>query len=334
MKRKRKKERFKLHWACKPIGDGLGNALGYTTHERTLHRYVSKIADLTPDAEAALTIISPEQYVNPPQPYINFLFTMFEGTTLPDIYIENMARADFLIAPSTWVKERFNQYFPPEKTFVCPHGVESIFHYYKRSFPKLGELFVYLWVGAPNPRKGYEPIIMIWQEMGFNNNPAVLLYMKTTKLGKFERRGNVILDSRKLSIHQLYGLYKRAHCFIMPTQGEGFGLTACEAMRTGLPCIVTHYSGITDFFDEQVGYLVGYEMGEGVVTFPGTKMRHKTMVAKPKMEDILNHMLYVYENYNIALKKGKKASERISQNFTWPRSAKILIDGIKDKITN
>ena len=314
------------------MGDGLGNALGYTTHEHNLKRYVSRIATLTPDAKAALAIISPEQYVNPPEGYINFLFTMFEGTTLPDIYIENMSKADYLVSPSTWVKERFNQYFPPEKTIICPHGVDPVYRYFKRTFPRRGEPFIYLWVGAPNPRKGYEPVAMIWQKMGLVDNPRFQLYVKTTRLGRLEKKSNVIYDSRKLTIHQLVNIYRRAHCFLMPTQGEGFGLCLLESLRTGLPSIATHYSGVTDFFDKEVGYEIDYEMDEGTVTFPGTKMKHKTEVARPNVETLLKHMIYVYENYEEALKLGKRAHSRIAQNFTWPISAKKLIDGMISKL--
>jgi len=333
MKRKKSKtERFKLFWASKPMGDGLGNALGYTTHEQNLRQYVSRIATLTPEARASLAIISPEQYVNPPEGYINFLFTMFEGTTLPDLYIENMSNADYLVSPSTWVKERFNQYFPPEKTIICPHGVDPVYRYFKRTFPRRGEPFVFLWVGAPNPRKGYEPVGMIWQKMGFVDNPRFQLYVKTTRLGRLERKSNVIYDSRKLTIHQLVNIYRRAHCFLAPHQGEGFHLCLAEAMRTGLPSIATHYSGVTDFFDKDVGYEIDYDMDEGTVTFPATGMKVTTEVARPNVETLLRHMVYVYENYEEAVKLGKKAHYKIAQNFTWPISAKKLIDGMRSKI--
>lgn len=327
--------RYKLHWASAQIGDGIGNAFGYTKHERNLRRYVKKIADFSTSAKSALTIISPEQYNNPPSGYLNFLFTMFEGTTLPDEYIKNMHKADYLIAPSTWVKDRFNQYFPAEKTFVCPHGVTDEYKYFRRALP--GEKgrpytpFMYLWAGAPNPRKGYETIVAIWQKTGFLNHPGFLLYVKTTRINKIEQKGNVILDGRTITDNQMINLYHRAHCFVMPTAGEGFGLMLAEAMRTGLPCICTNYSGVTDFFDASVGYPVDYELGDGTVSFPATGTSHKTQIARPNPIQVFEHMINIRQNYYEALEKGRLASERISRDFTWGRSAKILVDGMKDK---
>jgi len=330
--RKSHNNKLKLFWATQTMGDGIGNAFGYMTHNKHLRRYVARIAELTPDAKCALVITSPEMYNEPPEGYVNFLFTMFEGTTLPDIYVENMKKANYLIAPSTWVKEKFDQYFPPEYTFVCPHGVEPVYSYHKRSLPKRGEPFIYLWVGAPNPRKGYEELIVTWKHFGFINDRSALLYVKTTRVEGTEQKCNVFLDGRKLTLHQLVNVYKRAHCFVMPSRGEGFGLTAIEAMRTGLPCIATDYSGMRDFFDADVGYPVSYDMAKGTVMFPGTKMKHDTEVAMPKVEEIAEKMIWIRQNYAEALKKGWEAHKRIASQFTWPRSAKILVDGIRGKI--
>jgi len=330
------KDKFKLHWATRQMGDGIGNAFGYTVHGKMLYQYVRKIAHITPKAKAALTIISPEQYNNPPEGYINFLFTMFEGTTLPDEYVQNMRKAEYLIAPSTWVKERFDQYFPSEKTFVVPHGVAPVYKYFKRALPgergRTYEPFMYLWAGAPNPRKGYEEIAIIWQKTGFLNHPQFLLYLKTTRTGKIEQRGNVILDGRNLTIHQMVNLYRRAHCFVCPTRGEGFGLMIAEAMRTGLPCIVTNYSGVTDYFDDTVGYPVSYTLGDGTIMFIATKTKHDTKVAMADPIEIFENMVYIREHYYEALEKGKKAHERIASQFTWGNAAKKLVDGIKERV--
>lgn len=326
------KNKFQLHWTNRIIADGIGNAFGYTVHTQTLYKYVSRIAQITDKAKAAVSIVSPEMYKEAPKGYINFLFTMFEGMTLPDIYLENMAKADFLIAPSTWVKSKFDEYFPSEKSFICPHGCEPRYSLKKRKFPQMGEPFIYLWVGAPNPRKGYEELIVVWKHMGFLNSNRVKLYIKTTRVGKLEQNGNVILDGRRLTFNQLANLYKRAHCFVMAHHGEGWGLTLMEAMRTGCPCIATNFSGVTDFFDEKVGYPIGYEIKDSEITFPGTGMKHKTKIAMPNIDEISEKMIYVYENYTKALRKGLAAHKRVAQKFTWGNSARMLVDGMKEKL--
>src|SRR6185295_2786220 len=51
-------------------------------------------------------------------------------------------------------------------------------------------------------------------------------------------------------------LYHEAHCFVLPTRGEGFGMPILEAMATGLPVIVTGYSGHLDFCNPTTTHLI------------------------------------------------------------------------------
>jgi len=310
-------DKFKLLWFTDiPEHKAIGNAYGYAVHNRTLKKYVAEI------------ILAPEFYKNRfPEKY-NWLFTMFEGEELPPEWIGNIQQADYLLTPSTWVKEKFAQYFDEEKIFVVNHGVEPYFTYKKRRFPRGKKPFRFLWVGAPNERKGWKDLAYIWQEVGYHRLSYLELYLKTTMWGKVERRGNVILDGRKLPLKDLIKLYHSAHCFLFPTHGEGFGLTLAEAMRTGLPCISTYYSGVTDFFDETVGYPVDYKLEKKNIFAPGdleNPIGH-TYAAAPDWVQFTKRMLEVYENYNKALRKGKKAYQRIAGQFTWPRAARTLVD--------
>lgn len=326
---------MRLYWGSWYKKHG-GNQYGYYTHNVTLKNYVEKIIDFEEDPYCAtdiLYILSPEYFHRDDRLKGRvWLFTMFEGSTIPDKYYHSMKHADYFLTPSTWVKSLFEQYFDPEKIFVVNHGVESDFKYRNRKFPK-GKPFRYLYVGAPNPRKGYEEVIAAWQA-AFADKNHMELYIKTTGLAewrlKYDQVGNVILDGRDLSRKDLIGLYKSAHCFVFATRGEGFGLTLAEAMRTGLPCIATACTGVLDFFDEKVGYPIGYEMGEAEVRFIGDTLVEKTQVAFPHVNELMEYMVYVYYDYSKALKKGKIASQRIVSKFTWQRSAQKLVDVLEN----
>ena len=307
--------------------DLIGNAYGYKVHSDTLMKYVSQIADIDPEAKDAVIIASADLYSKPLADKVNWLFTMSEGTTLPDKLADNIKRADYLLTPSLWAKGVLGQYFDDRNIFVVHHGVEPEFKYIKRKFPT-DRPFRFLWVGAPNERKGWGEVAAIWKF--FERTPGIELYLKTTGLkDDYSTNGSVILDSRNLSKSELIKLYHSAHCFLFPTRAEGFGLVLAEAMATGLPCIATNYSGVTDFFDDTVGYPLSYKMGEIKATYADGTL-DTTQAAFPNVEELGAKMVYVYKNYSKAREKGKRASSWIHSNFTWERSAMSLVKIIGD----
>ena len=219
---------------------------------------------------------------------------------------------------------KLSDYFDPNKIFVVPHGVEEWVKYRDRKLrPKH---FRYLWIGAANPRKGYQELIYTWHAAGLDLLPQIELYIKTTRVPNvtLQQNRNVILDSRNLSRKELIDLYYEAHCFVFPTRGEGFGLTLAEAMATGLPCIATGCSGETEFFDDNVGWTLKYKMGEADVKSWIHGDMGKTTVAYPEMSDLLDKMAWIHENYGVALIKGKKGSIKIRSEYTWDNSARKL----------
>lgn len=325
-----------LHWAIDQQIKG-GNAYGYWTLNVKLKEEFKKIANITHSAKDALIMLAPEFYHSKIPGYTNWLFTMFEGS-VPEEYQAALRLADYLIAPSKYVKDLFSKYVDEEKIHIVPLGVERVFKYKRRRFPK-GKPFRYLWLGAPNPRKGWEEVIYIWKYNNFHKHKEIELYLKTTAMVKErsnnipQKLGNVIFDNRQVSRKELIKIYHSAHCFLFPTRGEGFGLTLAEAMRTGTPCIATNKTGHMDFFDDDVGYTIDCRDGKTTTHNPldhEKKMIHEIDVVFPDVNDLVYNMLYIRENYDEALKKAKRASKRIAANFTWQRSAKVLYNILKE----
>lgn len=363
----KQRSKTKLFWNTKEH-NLLSNALGYNTHNKFMRKYSERFFDLTEDADIAMTITPADQFTPVPDK-INVLFTMWEFLDLPKTYIKGIAKADALIVPCNFCRDLFRRY-TDKPIYVCWEGVDvNAYKHHQRTMPNIsiGEKFRFLWVGAPNPRKGY-PLVVEATKI-IEQMPNVELYFKTTvsessrweslkaiwknkksflppfhkldivarkikrifkpgladKLKVYGKHKNVIFDTRFLSFKDLIGLYNSAHCFLLPTFGEGWGLTLSEAMATGAPCIATQCTGTADFFDEQVGYTIKYEIKE-------QELQNYDLTARgyfPDTRDMVRHMMHVMQNYKEALGKGKKASSRILNKFTWERSALRLHEIIK-----
>jgi len=315
-----------LHWH-RDQKDSIGNAYGYSVHNTTLKKFLSlEGVNFTDQAEDAVHIVHPKAF-SPYPDKKNWLFTMYEGLDVPSEYVDKVIDADYLLVPSEWCKTQFSTFFPSRRIFVVSHGVEPFFTFKTRKNPlHVGKKFRYLWVGAPNTRKGWQEVVHVWQKAGFQENPMAELYMKTTVVGRKEQLDNVILDARNISRKQLLHLYHRSNCFLFPTRGEGFGLTLAVAMRTGLPCIAPSYSGVTDFFNDDVGYTIEHELRKTEMAVAGTTNEtHTTRVCYSNATQLAEAMMFVAEHYEQALVKGRLASERIRNKFTWQSSARTLI---------
>jgi glycosyltransferase involved in cell wall biosynthesis len=337
-----------------------------------LKKYAGKYFDYDDNAKVAFHIVSADHF-KPIEGKKNILLTMWEFDELPKTYIEAIQKADALIVPSSYCKEVFQRHYH-KPISVCWEGIEpEMYPYKERSIPRNGEKLRILWLGAPNPRKGYQVVQGLIQ--AFQKVKDVEIYIKTTikkttwryALSYFLRNWKriciedgkpislkrmllkvptpslyntvkvygdnktVIFDTRKLPYEQMKDLYHSAHIFVFPSFGEGWGLPLCEAMATGCPCIGVDYTGCRDFFDTSVGYNLKHKIFLDKLKNYGNL---EVGVRVPDVSDLLTKIIYVAQHYSEALKKAKKASERIHSKFTWEKSGKRLYEIIRGEYVN
>jgi len=269
------------------------------------------------DAADALVHITPPHLFCPRRGIFNVLFTTFEAEILPPEHRAACDRADLVVVPSRHNLRVFKSAGVVAER--CPLGIDSNrFRFVERRRPRLGERFRYLWVGAPNPRKGWPILDRAWK-LDFERDPQVELYVKTTCAdGSLQRDGNVIADGRRLTDQELAALYASAHCFVFPSYGEGFGLTLAEAMATGLPAVFTPYGGVCDFAGRDNAYPLKKRMI--AVEYFG---RNTMAAADPAA--LAAQMRKVERNYQRALVKGRRAAAELAANLTWRQAALDLV---------
>jgi len=312
----------RIAWAtdCAGVGDAYGHTLG-----NRLGREAAAAAGMTldPDAEVALHHCPPHAF-QPISGKVNVLWAAWEFAELLPPEIEGLRQADVILATARFLVEVFEQ-ASGVPTFYVPQGVRTgLFAEVRRRRPRRGERFRYLWVGAPNDRKGWRHVLAAWR--AFEGDAGCELYLKTTfargdlASGRF---GNVIVDTRDLGDEAMRDLYHSAHCFVFPSLGEGFGFTMAEAMSTGLPCVFTPATALADLADASCGYPVRYavrrcfEMG-----WAGG--RRRLPAASADIADLAGRMREVRRDYAEALRRGHLAACRMRERFTWEAAGREL----------
>ena len=324
-----------------PLQDLPGIAFGYSTHSKMLRKHLELLGvGHSTESPVAVSILSANLFRPVPNKF-NVLFTMYECEDIPESWIAPLNTADLIVVPCYQNLLLFRKY-TDKPIEVDWEGTETdLFSYVDRSFPKPGERFQFLWVGAPNPRKGWEATSAAYDLLRDQHpdlQDKIQLYMKTTNIGEagsFQEfhDGEIIVDKRVLPREDLAALYQKAHCFLLPTQGEGFGLTLAEALATGCPSVHTPYGGTADFANYDISYQLQWVFGASE-TFhmgPGGDLVKDldTKVAKPHVEDIAQWMYHVYTHYEDALARGKLAAARMKERFDWKHSAARFKDIIE-----
>lgn len=300
-----------------------GNSFGYSRLQREVYEgLLSRGVEIRRGAPIRLQITEPS-VVMPAAGRTSVVLSMWESYDLDAGRVRALATADMLLAPSKFSVDVFAKY--GLKARRCPLGIDPGAWPFRRRELASGQPFRWLWVGAPNARKGWDVIEIAWMALG--KVKGVELYLKTTGTDREEgivRRGNVIVDNRNVSREELLGIYHSAHGFVFPTAGEGWGLTLHEAMATGLPCVVTEYSGVLDFCDARTTYFVPFvPVATGIETMDGRPAGEvRSMYADPSW--VVRAMMAVMGNYREASIRARAGAEK-ARRFTWGRTVDTLI---------
>lgn len=196
----------------------------------------------------------------------------------------------------------------------------------------LDEPFLFMYNGAPNVRKGWSRVLGAWSHF-FAGLPWANLVLKTSvfeKEGDVAIHGNVVFDSRKWSVEDLSNLYRDAHAFVLPSYGEGFGLTILEALACGAPIITTRFSSQMDF-------LIDPKTKEEFALFPNATFDKLESVAGessycpvadiPSLAIQMIKIIYDQERY---LQIARRGSDFVRSNFAWKNTVDHLVDAVKE----
>jgi glycosyltransferase involved in cell wall biosynthesis len=178
-----------------------------------------------------------------------------------------LKQADAIVAVSSEVKKELLQYgFSAQQIVPLSNGVDT-----DRFKPKriLGgsERIRFIQVGRRHPQKGIDVILGAAQTLkgnGLGDRFEVRLYGADCPDYDYARLAAEMKvdDVVKFFPFQedISSVYNSAHCFLLPSRGEGLSNSLLEAMSMELPAIATRVSGVPEAIDdEEDGVLIPCE---------------------------------------------------------------------------
>lgn len=318
---------MKIEWATHKNIES-GNSFGYSLINHHFRNYITEHGvEISDSSSLAVHLCHPENF-NPAEGKKNILFTMCESAAVPSVYEDKFKLADAIFTPSKFCADIFRPIAVGKPMRVSPLGFDGSRFTYKEKSWRPGEQFVWLWLGAPNARKGWDLLLESWVAL-FSEISWMQLFMKTSSYkgeGKVVRKGNITLDSRSYREESLANLYQMADGFILPTQGEGWGLSLLEALGSGLPIVTTRWGGQLDFLssgEEEYASFLDHEI-VSISDRDGDKFdgaKSNPISVGSTMSDVMGN----YEDFASLAKRGCEAAHR---DFSWEKVSKTFIDNI------
>ena len=243
--------------------------------------------------------------------------TMWEATRLPESFRENLHEFDTVMVPSYQNLELFSVYH--DNVHFIPLGFDPDVWKYAPPEPPEDE-FRFL-IGGSGPRKGTELAYRAFRTVFktySKDGPTPILVMKNPRAEDFYG-DRIEMVTGKISAEEEVDLYRRSHCYLQPSRGEGFGLQPLQAIATGRPTILTAAHGHDAF--AHLGYGLDSTLTEAAYFTHG----HAGEWWEPDFKQLCDYMEYVFFNYEEASAFAEKNAKK-AQEFTWDRMAERFID--------
>jgi len=251
----------------------------------------------------------------------NVAIVPFETTLVPASWVPRINSFDALLVPCAQNKQMMIDSGVTIPVDVIHWGVDTDkFHEIKR---RPSNVFTFGHMGALSKRKGTDILIKAF-ERAFPTETDVRLICKTSNM-----QYNFMSKDKRIEVQMgpvshdelMNAFFSRTDCFVFPTLGEGFGLPPLEAMATGIPAIVTGWSGPEEYMNDEIGWKIQYTMDEArEFSDPriGVYREDCGQWAVPSMDHLVYLLRYAYEHQDEVRAKGKAAAAYVRENWTWP----------------
>ena len=220
-------------------------------------------------------------------------------------------RVQRVFTPSEYVRQKVIRRFGITEVYVTPNGVDhSLFHPdAKQTRFDLPRKYI-LFVGTLEPRKNLIHLLQAWDEIRVDFSEVWLIIVGVSgnvfKPIQLSREMEQVRFLGYVDDETLAGLYANASLFVLPSQDEGFGLPALEAMASGTPVMVSDGGALPEL------------VGDAGMVF---------CVSNPNdLKNMLGESLSNTQRRAVCREKGLERAK----DFSWLKTAEIVWKNLRD----
>jgi glycosyltransferase involved in cell wall biosynthesis len=259
------------------------------------------------------TLVSHYHHWDESSELIEYLYLPFYHKLLVECY----HKSDRIIAVSEYSKQDLvNRGISEQKIKTVPNGVDTEIYHPGPSSIEFEWNTVLLYVGPLTERKGIKYLLYALRAVLSEHSDVGLVLVgdgnskRLENLTKELKIENHVRFEGFVPENDLPEYYRSSDVFVFPSLLEGFGMVLLEAMASGLPVISTRTSAIPEVVGD-AGILVEPRNIEDL------EAKITDFITNSKME-----------------KFSKLSTERVQNNFTWERTAILLVENYENTIAS
>lgn len=330
----------------------------------------------------ALKVISYIPVSKTPHSACNLYYTMLETFDVPSHVSDNInIYTNEIWVPTNFAKEQFQEHiderinievmplwydhnkFHPQ---ICKLDCEFDLLNTSGSFPKEPQGFRFLSVSRYTTRKGIDVLIdSFCSEFSRQDDVSLVLFCRhilnvpNSKQVVYDQLRAMISKYNPNKIPPIYiysdpiseqlqaQMYGWGDCHVMPSRGEGFGLTAIEAAACKIPQILPYHTGLNDFVDDNVALTIDvdeivnvgcWEFIDGKPSYKGNhpewaqfitpyyQNAHFALFGDKTILQLREKMRYIYNNKSSKEINDKNNNfyQRVSERYKWEHCAEKI----------
>ncbi len=254
-------------------------------------------------------------------------YTMVENTKIGKKWVDLCNQMDAIFVPNSFLIDIFKEGGVNKPIKSVKQGIDSKkFPYIKR---KKKEKFIFGTIGYMDDRKNWQDMVQAFCSE-FGHDEPVEFWIKNSN-GYFNHTSftdpRIKLINRLYAFEEIQKLYQYFDCFLCPSHAEGSGLPPREAMATGLPTILTNWSGLVEICNP----IFNYPLTPIAIDHPDIRGEDQPgFMARIDVAELMYWMRWVYEHPEEAERKGKLASDFIHRKFNWDTCAQDLLKKLEE----
>jgi glycosyltransferase involved in cell wall biosynthesis len=270
-------------------------------------------------------------------------YTTWETSRLPQMWADIINEMDEIWTVGEFSKKVFEDSGVEGDVKLVPEGVDtSVFNPYVDKLAVGGDIFLFYSTFEWERRKGPDVLLKAYsEEFGEGDNVGLVLETYNPLLQRFNPFEAIFkMNLGRLPLIEVlrpsgneFELAKRlvsADCFVLPSRGESWALSAMEAMACGVPTITTNWGGHLEYAGTDYGWLIDVDGMETPVDEPFLKPYEGNEWANPSVKHLRELMRYAYEHKDECVKKGHAAYEHVDENYNWKKSTSVIKDLLGD----